>query len=107
MNMITTNDGVQIFYKDWGTGQPIVFSHARTLSVSRAPDGTGGSHILAYPHSSVQQRESPLIGTPDEILAKLQELNIAGVDYVMLNAAGSRANLRRFALEVMPHVPVR
>jgi hypothetical protein len=26
------------------------------------------------------------------------------VEYVMLNAAGSRANLRRFAREVMPHV---
>ncbi|MBA4105225.1 MAG: alpha/beta hydrolase [Pirellula sp.] len=32
MSMITTNDGVQIFYKDWGTGQPIVFSHGWPLS---------------------------------------------------------------------------
>ena len=24
-NVITTHDGTQIFYKDWGTGQPIVF----------------------------------------------------------------------------------
>jgi hypothetical protein len=27
MGTITTHDGVEIFYKDWGTGQPIVFSH--------------------------------------------------------------------------------
>jgi alkanesulfonate monooxygenase SsuD/methylene tetrahydromethanopterin reductase-like flavin-dependent oxidoreductase (luciferase family) len=78
--------------------------HARTLSVSRAPGGAGGSHILAYAHTAQQQRDSPLIGTPEEIVAKLQTLRAAGVEYVMLNAAGSRANLRRFAREVMPHV---
>jgi non-heme chloroperoxidase len=32
MNTITTNDGVTIFYKDWGAGQPIVFSHGWPLS---------------------------------------------------------------------------
>ena len=32
MSTITTSDGVEIFYKDWGTGQPIVFSHGWPLS---------------------------------------------------------------------------
>jgi non-heme chloroperoxidase len=32
MDMITVKDGTQIFYKDWGTGQPIVFSHGWPLS---------------------------------------------------------------------------
>jgi len=32
MPTIATNDGVQIFYKDWGAGQPIVFSHGWPLS---------------------------------------------------------------------------
>ena len=32
MGTITTTDGVEIFYKDWGTGQPIVFSHGWPLS---------------------------------------------------------------------------
>jgi len=32
MNTITTQDGVTIFYKDWGSGQPIVFSHGWPLS---------------------------------------------------------------------------
>jgi len=32
MDHITTNDGTQIFYKDWGTGQPIVFHHGWPLS---------------------------------------------------------------------------
>src|SRR5450432_3479243 len=32
MSTITTKDGVEIFYKDWGSGQPIVFSHGWPLS---------------------------------------------------------------------------
>src|SRR5262245_23599985 len=32
MSTVTTKDGVEIFYKDWGQGQPIVFSHGWPLS---------------------------------------------------------------------------
>ncbi|WP_336027421.1 alpha/beta fold hydrolase [Geodermatophilus sp. FMUSA9-8] len=32
MPTLTTDDGTEIFYKDWGTGQPIVFSHGWPLS---------------------------------------------------------------------------
>ena len=32
MGTITTNDGTEIFYKDWGSGQPIVFHHGWPLS---------------------------------------------------------------------------
>jgi len=32
MNTITTQDGTQIYYKDWGAGQPILFSHVWPLS---------------------------------------------------------------------------
>ena len=32
MGTVTTTDGTEIFYKDWGTGQPIVFSHGWPLA---------------------------------------------------------------------------
>jgi pimeloyl-ACP methyl ester carboxylesterase len=32
MPTISTSDGIEIFYKDWGEGQPIVFSHGWPLS---------------------------------------------------------------------------
>ena len=74
----------------------------RTIEVSRAPDRSGGSHILAYEHDDAGNHAA-LYGTPDEILKKLEALRKAGVTYVLANfGGGSRESLRRFAREIVP-----
>ena len=34
MGTITTTDGTEIFFKDWGAGPPVIFSHGWPLTAS-------------------------------------------------------------------------
>ena len=45
---------------------------------------------------------SALYGTPDAVAAMMQKLRAVGAEYVLLNSAGGRPTLRRFARELMP-----
>jgi non-heme chloroperoxidase len=46
MPTITTNDGTSIYYKDWGSGQPVVFSHGWPLTA----DAWDGQMIFLGQH---------------------------------------------------------
>ena len=53
MSTITTKDGTQIYYKDWGSGQPVVFSHGWPLSADAWDDqmlflGNRGYRVIAH-----------------------------------------------------------
>ncbi|AQS88150.1 non-heme chloroperoxidase [Neoasaia chiangmaiensis NBRC 101099] len=53
MSTITTRQGVEIFYKDWGHGQPIVFSHGWPLSADAWDGqmvffGQNGFRVIAH-----------------------------------------------------------
>jgi len=74
----------------------------RTVAVSRAPDAKGGSHVLAYADDAGTTEAHALYGTPDEICEKLEAVRKAGATYVALTIMGGKAQLRRFAHDILP-----
>jgi non-heme chloroperoxidase len=57
MSTITTRDGTEIFYKDWGSGQPVVFSHGWPLcsdawDVQMVFLGERGHRVIAHDRRS-------------------------------------------------------
>ena len=53
MGTVTTTDGTEIFYKDWGAGQPVVFSHGWPLTADAWDDqlffiASQGYRVIAH-----------------------------------------------------------
>ena len=67
MSTITTKDGTQIYYNDWGTGQPIVFSHGWPLSADAFEDqmfflASRGYRCIAHDRRGHGRSSQPLTG---------------------------------------------
>ena len=74
----------------------------RTERLAQRPDGNNKASIMSYAMTPAASEESALYGTPDEIAEKLSRLRDLGAEYVLINSAGGRQSLRRFAKELMP-----
>jgi len=77
---------------------------ARTVEVSRTPGAAvTGSHVLSYAGNAGATEAHALYGTADDIARKLEELERAGAEYLLLTAVtGGAEQLRRFARDIMP-----
>lgn len=82
MPTITTDDGTRIFYKDWGSGQPVVFSHGWPLSADAWEDQmffltSHGFRCIAHDRRGHGRSDQPWYGndmdTYADDLAKLFE----------------------------------
>ena len=67
MMTITTNDGTQIYIKDWGTGQPVVFSHGWPLNADAWEDqmvflGARGYRCIAHDRRGHGRSSQPWLG---------------------------------------------
>jgi alkanesulfonate monooxygenase SsuD/methylene tetrahydromethanopterin reductase-like flavin-dependent oxidoreductase (luciferase family) len=71
--------------------------------LARGPGAERYHNIGSHADPDLASEESALLGTPQEIIARLRKLEAGGVDYVLLvDPTGSLGSLEAFAEEIMP-----
>jgi non-heme chloroperoxidase len=98
MPTITAKDGAQIFYKDWGTGQPIVFSHGWPLNADAWDDqlfffSSNGFRAIAHDRRghgrSTQTRDGNNMDTyADDLAALTKALDLKNAIHVGHSTGG-------------------
>ena len=104
MSTITTSDGTRIFYKDWGHGRPVVFSHGWPLSAD-AWDGqmlflaTKGFRVIAHDRRGHGRSDQPFGGNDmdtyaDDLAALIEHLDLR--DIVMVGHSTGGGEVARY-----------
>jgi non-heme chloroperoxidase len=95
---ITVNDGTEIYFKDWGTGQPIMFSHGWPLNADAWEDqmaflGQHGYRCIAHDRRGHGRSSQPWTGNDmdtyaDDLAALVAELDLRDVIHVGHSTGG-------------------
>lgn len=98
MSILTTRDGTQIYYKDWGSGQPVVFSHGWPLTGDAFEDqmfflAERGYRCIApdrrgHGRSSQPWQGNDLDTYADDLAALVEELNLNDAIHVGHSTGG-------------------
>jgi non-heme chloroperoxidase len=98
MSTITTKDGTQIYYRDWGTGQPVVFSHGWPLSGDAFEDqmfylAQRGYRCIAHDRRGHGRSSQPWNGNDldtyaDDLAALVQALDLENAIHVGHSTGG-------------------